>query len=92
LIIHITLLDLLKYSVYLFGSKKLEYIVTANNPFCVIHPRTSRGSVVKAADLRPASLDSTPSSTDMSHWWWQEGAKPAGQNCSHAPVIIIIVC
>jgi len=28
----------------------------------------------------------------MSHWWWQEGAKPAGQNCSHAPVIIIIVC
>jgi len=35
--------------------------------------RNSRGSVVKAVDLCPASLGATPAGTHMSLWWHQEG-------------------
>jgi len=35
--------------------------------------RSSRVSVVKVADLRPASLGSIPSGIHMSQWWQQEG-------------------
>jgi len=33
---------------------------------------SSRGSLVKVTDLRPANLGSTPAGTHMNHWWQQE--------------------
>ena len=34
---------------------------------------SSRGLVIEATYLHPASLGSTPIGTDRSHWWRQEG-------------------
>ena len=38
---------------------------------CLSVGRSSRDSVNKVNDLRPASLGSVPTGTHMSHWWWQ---------------------